>query len=132
MAVLSGIADLVAQESRTPVTSRIESQPVLSLAIEPNLEPIRPGELLETRLTVANQSNEPLTGVMLLLQYPDYLEATADVLISDGGDCTTLSNAGQCNNAEFVIWDLGTLGPGGGRTVTLPPVVGQGTIDGTL
>ena len=132
VAVLSGLADLVARESRTPITSRIESQPVVSLAIEPNLEPIRPEELLETRLTVANQSNEPLTGVVLLLQYPDYLEATSDVLISDGGDCTTVSNGGQCNKAEFVIWDLGTLGPGGGRTVTLPPVVAQDTPGGTL
>ncbi len=134
MAVLSGLADLVAQESRTPITSRIESQPVVSLAIEPDLDPVRPAEFLEARLTVTNQSNEPLTGVVLLLQYPDYLAATSVVLISDGGDCTTVSNAGQCNKAEFVIWDLGTLGPGGGRTVTLPPVVGPAntTPDGTL
>ena len=132
VAVLSGLADLVAQESRTPVTSRIESQPVLALAIEPNLEPIRPGELLETRLTVANQSNEPLTGVVLLLQYPDYLGGTSDVLISDGGDCTALLRVGQCDAGEFVFWNLGTIGPGGGRTVTLPPVVGQDTTDGTL
>lgn len=130
--VLTGTADLFPQETRTAVALRVESQPVLSLAVEPNLDPIRPEELLETRLTVANQSNEPLTGVVLLLQYPSYLDATADVLLSNGGDCTNFFFSGECNNFEFVIWNLGSLGPGGGRTVSLPSFPREGTRNGTL
>jgi hypothetical protein len=54
-------------------------------------------------------------------------------LITTGGSSNTVSCTGiSCDTGELVVWNLGSLPPGGGVTVTMPPVVHISTPNGTL
>jgi hypothetical protein len=83
---------------------------------------------LTTALTVTNTTNAALFGVTLELRYPEHLNNLYDGVGIDGGACS----GGLCNINDLVTWQLGTLAPGSSQTVTLPPVVTNGTIEGTL
>jgi len=51
---------------------------------------------------------------------------------SDGGDCTNAGNPADCDAGETAFWDIGTLPPGAGKTVTLVPVAASSNPDGRV
>ena len=104
----------------------------LNVGVEVNPDPAMPESILYVRITVSNTATSASGSVRLEVEYPEGLEGLGDVLLSDGGDCTTLVRAGQCDAGEVVFWNLGIIGPGGGRTLTFPPVVAAATDAGTM
>ncbi len=131
-ATLSGELNFAVIQARARAVTRVGIVPDLRLSIESSADPIRPGEQLNTRLTVTNVSNSVITGVVVELLYPGSVDALRDVLLSDGGDCTLLLIANQCNNREVVFWNVGILGPGRGAVVFLGPRPSNNVPDGAL
>ena len=80
--------------------------------------PSRSDEFLHTYLTVTNRGASVLTNARIELFYNSGLDSiSSETSISDGGACIGLS----CNVGETVFWNLGSLPPGTGKTVTLTP-----------
>ena len=122
-ATLSGEIRLLDEQARAKAATRVGTVPPLSLAIVPNPDGAVAGELLPTQLTVTNRSSELMTGTTIALHFPVGLDGLFDNAISDGGRCTSTDGfAILCISGEVLIWNLGNLAPGGGRTVSLPPV----------
>jgi uncharacterized repeat protein (TIGR01451 family) len=124
-ALLEGEADFVTHEARATAITRVESGAPMAFSVAVNPDPVEPGETLLTELTVTNDSGSLLSNVQVQLLYPTQLLDLADAALSDNGDCTNVSGVGTfCDAGEIVLWDVGTLPPGGGQTVFLPPEVG--------
>lgn len=123
----------------TPETARAAAAtPVgmpgpLALVLERHPDPVMPDETLHTALTATNRGAGPLFDVVVELLLPDDLRSFGQNFTSDAGDCT-ISGTGNtsCDSGERVQWQLGTLAPGTGRTLTLPPRLGSGAPDGSL
>ena len=122
-ATLEGNDGLRTHQTRTVTTTRVESDAPLELAVAANPDPVEPGETLLTEVTVSNSGTTNLFNVQVQLYYPPQLANLDDAALSDGGDCTFIFSSSVCNPPEVVFWDLGTLPPGGGETVFLPPVL---------
>ncbi len=104
----------------------------VELAIELNPDPVEPGEAIQTNITVSNNGNTQTTALTLRLVYPQHLNDLFHGGITDGGTCiASVSNNGACDSTEVLVWNLGVLEPSAGITVSLPPVVTNGTADGT-
>ncbi len=106
----------------------------VQLALVVNPDPVRPGEQLNVELTVTNPDSSQMTNVELILHYPEHLDSLfPPYYITTGGATNTVvcSSGSYCNTGALVTWRLGDLPPGGGVTVTLPPTVLSGTVDGT-
>jgi hypothetical protein len=114
--------------------TRVEDNDRPLLAIDVNPMPVTPDGQLDVELTVTNPGSSLLSNVELILRYPVYLKDLPVSLITTGGSSNTVScTAGiSCNTGELVVWNLGSLPPGGGMTVTMPPEVLIGAPDGTL
>jgi hypothetical protein len=113
--------------------TRVEDgeRPNIGIAINPN--PVKPNGKITTELTVANPGNTLLSNVELILRYPWWLIRLDPVYVSTGGESNTLTGCGYyCEDHELVRWNLGSLRPGGGVTVTLPQYVRESTPAGTL
>jgi hypothetical protein len=125
-ALLEGEADFLTHEARATAITRVESGAPLAFSVAVNPDPVEPGETLLTELTVTNDSGGLLSNVQVQLLYPTQLLDLADAALSDSGDCTNVSGVATfCDAGEIVFWDVGTLPPGGGQTVFLPPKVGS-------
>lgn len=98
----------------------------LSWAVVP--DPVRPGEVLETQLTVTNTGTNA-TSARVEARLPDGTDAFAASL-SNAANCsaTTL----QCAPREIVRWTMPLIQPGSSATVRMPPIVSSGTANGTL
>jgi len=64
-----------------------------------------------------------LTNVRVAMFYNSGLEYLDHNAISDGGVCTTVVSGGYCYASETLNWNLGSLPPGTGKTVTLTPQI---------
>ena len=104
----------------------------LTLNITLNPDRARPGEGLRAALTVTNDSGGAVTGVVLHANIP-----VAGVngfipqhTLSGGGTCLGDADS-RCFAGELVTWNLGTLAPGQGVTVSMVMTVTNGTANGT-
>ncbi len=83
---------------------RVDSQRILDLAVDDDVDPVEPGEMLTYRLTFGNRaSTTPAQGVVLQMPLPVgvvFLEASDDGVFDE--------------QRGVVSWDLGTLGAGQG------------------
>lgn len=107
------------------------AQATLRLAVTAAPDPVLPGELMQVTVTIAQESASPSGALTLQMLYPNHLFDLDDSLITDGGDCF----GSYCDSGETITWNLGNLPPGGGMTVSLPPVVVSGAsapADGTV
>ena len=127
-AEIAGTVNFLGQSSNALAATTVSNNATLALAIELNPDPVQAGETLNTALTVTNTTNGTLFGVTLELRYPEHLSSVSVGAGIDGGDCIGTS----CDINELVSWQLGAMPPGSQQTVTLPPVVNGGTIEGTL
>lgn len=100
----------------------------LTLGVSVNPDRPRPGEGIRVAITVANNSASAVSGLTLQVPVPAAgVNWFYDSSTSDGGSCP-----GSCDPGDIVSWNLGTLAPGRGMTVTMVMVVANGTAPGTL
>lgn len=128
-AKITGTSNFQPAESRGRAATRVENGVPVDLAVNVGPDPARLNEPLRTELTVTNKSAaSPLFGVVLRLRYPTRTNDLGDDLVSDGGDCP----GSACDSGEMLVWNLGTLQPGEGLTVSLPPSVRNTAARGTV
>jgi len=97
---------------------------VLSLEAEANPDPVEPGQMLDTQITVSTTSS---TGALTLrVLWPEELNTSP--VVTGGGTCP----GGGCQPGEYLSWNLGVLGPGVNATVSFDETVFGTTVDGTL
>ncbi len=127
-AAISGIINSLEQTASALAITTVTNNTSMVLAMELNPDPVQPNETQITALTVTNTTNRVLFGVTLELRYPEHLNFVSDGADIDGGACLGTT----CDKNELVTWQLGTMVAGSSQTVTLPPVVANGTPEGTL
>jgi len=116
--------------TRQQATTRIEDTAQLAFSIDLPAQPLRTGVFSPIHVTVTNRSQTVQSGVRAELFFPPGLADMSDNLFSDGGDCTTLTNISACDAGETAVWEIGTLPPGAGKTVTLVPFAQDVNPDG--
>lgn len=130
---ISGDVNFVTETTSQPATLRVESLPEPLLSIDTDVSPTIPNVSSPTLLTVTNPSGSPLFGVRLELYVPNNVNDMLDQLLSDGGDCTpVLGSNASCASGELALWDIGTLGPGLGKTVSILPTPAIDLTDGEI
>ena len=123
-------ADMIA---RADTVTQVEAKSPLLLSAAVRPEPVEAGEYLDVTLTVSNTSTFDRSDVEVWLRYPEHLDSLQNSLISgDVSVSNAIGSAAWADFREFVTWDLGTLEAGTSKTVTLPPMVTDGTAAGTV
>ncbi|TVS11766.1 MAG: DUF11 domain-containing protein, partial [Wenzhouxiangella sp.] len=116
MVRLAGLQDFVERQTWASRDVRIGEMPQLGLEMDLAPDPARPGDLAVPRLTVTNRSAVLQTGLQVEMLYPSGFGSLANSGLSDGGFCPGTT----CNPGQLVTWNLGSLPPGGGRTIFVP------------
>ncbi len=94
----------------------------LNLEAEVNPDPVQPGEVIDVQISVSSSST---TGnLSLRVLWP--AELSFSPVTTGGGSCP-----GSCDTGEFLVWNLGALGPGGRLLVGFNENV-DATEDGTF
>jgi len=118
-------------DARATTQTRVQGRGPLELAMEVNPNPVRSNEALSVTLRVANSGLTDLPGVQLELPLPVEVNGFS-VGLTGGATCPNLvDSALGCSPPERVTWALGTLKPGEGRSIAVPPIVGA-TIQGKV
>ena len=104
--------------------SATRAQAVLTLAVEVNPDPAGPGEVVDVQLTVSSTSTSGTLDLRVL--WPAELDNFP--VITDGGDCPGTS----CDTGEFLVWNLGSLPPGGSKTVSVNENIETSAVDGNF
>jgi uncharacterized repeat protein (TIGR01451 family) len=123
---------LFPESARANAVTRVATSPPLELAIEANPDPVRPGELLVTEVTVSNRGAVPLTGVTLRTRVPQGVNGFSVAGLTLGGACVHNDASAACSPGEQASWTLGTLPAGAGRTISMPLTVAGGFDPGQL
>ena len=131
-AEISGVSNFLTQRTRQKVTTRVETVSQLAFSIDPPAQPLRNSVRSPIRFTVTNRGATVQNSVEVELFFPSGLADMDDDFISDGGSCKVVINNGACNAGERASWNLGTLPPGAGKTVTLVPFSNPVNPDGQL
>jgi len=107
----------------------------LTLNVTANPNPVRPGETVDVEVTVTNSGASPRSNLTLEVVIPSGVATYSELLNTGGGDCpSVISGSTSCSPTEVVTWTIGTLAPGAGVTVSMPPTVlsgGSAPPDGT-
>ena len=131
-AEISGESGFEIRRTRQQATTRVETASQLAFSIDMPAQPLRTNVASPIHLTVTNRGATVRSGVRAELFFPPGLADMSDALFSDGGDCTFLTNSTACDGGETAFWDIGTLPPGAGKTVTLSPAVLSASADGRV
>ncbi|MEM7585286.1 MAG: hypothetical protein AAF560_17985 [Acidobacteriota bacterium] len=112
------------RESRAMATTRVDDEP-LTLLVAVDFNPVDPGDLVAMDLNVGNPGSSS-TGILTLrILWPEDVSSTPTV--TGGGGCS-----GSCSEGEYLVWNLGSLGPGADLSVSFNESVLSGTDDGEL
>jgi len=99
----------------------------LRIEVQAAPDPVMPGEMIATFITVANVDTQPSDALRIELPFPAGLQSLADNALSDGGDCNDVDIApARCANGETITWLPDGLAPGDSVTVSLTPAVDLG------
>lgn len=123
---------LFPESARANAVTRVATSPPLELAIGANPDPVRPGELIVTEVTVSNRGAAPLTGVTLRTRVPQGVNGFSAAGLTLGGTCVHNDASGSCSPGEQGSWSLGTIPAGAGRTISMPMVASGGFDAGQL
>ncbi|MFP4420609.1 MAG: hypothetical protein ACLFRG_08695, partial [Desulfococcaceae bacterium] len=130
-------ASFVTQTVFADRVTRVENdeRPNLGIAINPN--PVRPNYGIATEMTVTNPGSTLISNVELILRFPGWLDDLDPLYITTGGESNTLTGDNavggwDLDSYELMRWNLGSLRPGGGVTVSLPKWVRETAPAGTL
>jgi hypothetical protein len=107
--------------------TRVEPDSPLELQVVANPNPALPGEILDVEVSVANRSALSRSGVVLRLEYIDGLFNLNPLLI-EGGDCP----GGSCDPQERIIFNIGTLAAGTGKSFSVPARVIANSATGSI
>ncbi len=108
-----------------------QAQAALTLSIQMNPNPVRPGEYMVAELTVANNGGSAVNTVVLQATLPAGLTTFNAAYISGGATCIVVINNGLCDSGEIVNWNLGTIAAGSAVTLSLPLFVPTGATVGS-
>ncbi len=100
----------------------------LNLRIDTNPDPVRPGELMVAKVTLTNDGAQ-VNNLVLNVKVPAEVNAFAPALLFGGGTCGV--GTGNCDPNEQIIFNLVSLAPGAGITVSVPMIVNPVTVAGT-
>ena len=131
-AEISGTSNFLTQRTRQQATTRVETASALAFSIDMPAQPLRNSVPSPIHVTVTNRSAVVQNGVRAELFLPPGLDRFLRGAFSDGGDCTTVVDTSRCNAGETAFWEIGTLPPGAGKTVTLVPDARSDNPDGRL
>ena len=133
-AEISGTSNFLTQRTRQQATTRVESASALAFSIDMSAQPLRRNVFSPIHVTVTNRSHMVQNGVRAELFFPPGLRSMDDDSFSDAGDCTSIGPSGgnRCDAGETAFWNIGTLPPGAGKTVTLVPLADSDNPDGRL
>lgn len=130
---IAGDVNFVNETASQTATLRVENLPDLALALDTDATPLRQNLFSPTLLTVTNRTGSAMFGVRVELYIPPGVLDITDLLLSDGGDCTSVvGSASSCASGELGFWDIGTLGPGMGKTVSIVPTPRSELADGEI
>ena len=127
-AVLAGTSAVTGAElARATAVTKVLVAPALGLFVEMNPDPVRQNEGVRAKFTVTNRTNTILTGTVLRARFPtDGVDGfRPQHTLSGGGTCVGDGDS-RCFPYEFVNWNISTLQPGQGVTVSMPMVVTDG------
>ena len=131
-AEISGESGFEIRRTRQQTTTRVETASQLAFSIDMPAQPMRTNVFSPIHLTVTNRGGTVQAGVRAELFFPPGLADMNDTLLSDGGDCSFLTNVSACDGGETAFWDIGTLPPGEGKTLTLAPFALSTNEDGRV
>ena len=131
-AEISGTSNFETQSTRQQATTRVESASALGFSIDMPAQPLRNAVFSPIHVTVTNRSATVQNGVRAELFFPPGLDFMSNDFFSDGGNCTDAVGSFGCYAGETAFWDIGTLPPGAGKTVTLVPFADSDNPDGRL
>jgi len=126
------IADASLQAARAGSVVRVRGDTDLALEVVASPDPARPGEVADVAVTVSNRGGFDLFDVAVALQYPEDLANVNQALANEGGNCTGRGTTSVCEPQDRLVWSVGTLEPGVGRTLRVPPQIAAGLPDGSL
>jgi uncharacterized repeat protein (TIGR01451 family) len=98
----------------------------LILEAEVNPDPVQPNQMMDSQITVSNPDLSATGTLTLRVLWPEELNSTP--VTTGGVSCP----GGSCNTGEFLIWDLGILGPETSVTVSFNETVRGATADGSF
>ncbi|MCF6288679.1 MAG: DUF11 domain-containing protein [Proteobacteria bacterium] len=127
---LTGEENLTSHQARALSSTRVEDLPAIGLAISTGTSPVRLDETPYIHLTATNKTTQLMTGVRVELLIHFGLNGFLISALTDNANCTSAS--GFCQPGETVFWELGSLAPGTGKTVSLTSLPGGlfGSTDG--
>jgi uncharacterized repeat protein (TIGR01451 family) len=123
-AMLSGDVALNPWQSRAMAVSRVATES-LQLELESNPDPSETGQMADNQITVSNTGGSSTGTLTLRVLWPEELESTP--FTSDGTDCS-----GSCSEGEYLVWDLGVLGPASNVSVSFNETVSNNVSNGSL
>jgi hypothetical protein len=122
-ATLTGNFNTQPRTSRAMAVSRVDTE-LLQLGLEVNPDPVNPSQLLDSQITISNPTESASGSLTLQVLWPEELNGAP---VAPGSDnCVT-----NCFEGEYLIWNLGVLGPGITRAVSFNVIV-RGNLDGEL
>ncbi len=105
----------------------VDADPALSLAVNVSANPTQAQQQLLLEMVITNLTAVDRT-VSLRLRYPDGLFSLNVAQTSPTGSCPPTF----CDPTEMITWNLGILGAGQSRTVTVMPTVHNTVVNGQL
>ncbi|MEM1178172.1 MAG: hypothetical protein AAGM22_07505 [Acidobacteriota bacterium] len=120
LATISGQGSFLFHETRSRSLARVENGTRLDVAVTLDRDPVLPDERTSLVATVTNRSaTDFANNVVLRWRHPGGFRSVDDGDTIFGGACSGIS----CDDREVATWNLGTLPPGAGVVVELPPQV---------
>lgn len=114
---------------RQRIHTRVQLGSPLAASLLALPDPIRPGEVLETELTVHNTGSGNLNGTRIDIRMPENVETFPQAL-SSGGGCSAITL--QCAPRDVARFNTTTVPPGQSLSVRVPPRIAPSTPAGTL
>jgi hypothetical protein len=117
------------EEVRATVQTPVGDSPLLAF-VEMNPDPSRQDELTNVSITVSNPNSGTIrSDVKVQVAVPRGVDPIgAANNISAGGTC----NVSSCAPGRNITWQLGDLGPGESRVVSLEPIIALDADDGSI
>jgi hypothetical protein len=116
-----------AESATAEALTVVDTGRLLSVDVDANADPARPGEQLNVRFVVTNHDAVTRLNLSLRVRYPDGVSSVATSNIN-GASCPP----SFCDPGEQVVYAIPSLAPGQAITLELPPFVAATTPDGTL
>jgi hypothetical protein len=100
---------------RGRVITPVSPESSLKIAFTSNDTPVRSGSIVDFSLTVANDSQFPVTDARIQLVIGEFLRAFDEDKVNDPGSVTCPGPT--CNRGEIMVWNAGTLDAGEAKTL---------------